>query len=241
MGDALRYVAALNGQDATAGATTLYCPQYAVGGPWRSALSVVNLDPIAGLVSFRFIPEDPSQTGATEVVPIPAYGKIYIDDPSFFRFLSVGRPGLVTQGYVEITSDGIRLAGSVVFGDVERTAFSSALPLVSTLERTLIFSHIASDDTYFTGLAIVNPNEADTLAAVSLYGADGKLEASATQLIPAKGRVSRLLTEYFPALAGQNRASGYIRVSADKGVASFALFGTHRLSVLSAIPAQVIK
>jgi len=48
------------------------------------------------------------------------------------------------------------------------------------------------------------------------------------------------LSQYFPDLEGQDIASGYIRVTADKGVASFALFGTRTLSVLSAIPPQVV-
>jgi hypothetical protein len=39
-------------------------------------------------------------------------------------------------------------------------------------------------------------------------------------------------------LAGQNRGKGYIRVHTDGGVAGFALFGTQRLTALSAVPAQ---
>jgi hypothetical protein len=61
-----------------------------------------------------------------------------------------------------------------------------------------------------------------------------------TETIPAGGRRARLLTEWFPALAGQNRSSGYIRLSSDRPVASFALFGTTSLSVLAAIPAQPV-
>jgi hypothetical protein len=48
------------------------------------------------------------------------------------------------------------------------------------------------------------------------------------------------LTELFPSLAGANRSSGYIRITVDKPVAGFALFGTHDLSVLSAVPPQVV-
>jgi phosphodiesterase/alkaline phosphatase D-like protein len=43
-----------------------------------------------------------------------------------------------------------------------------------------------------------------------------------------------------PVLVGQNRSSGYIRLRANKPVASFALFGTNRLSVLSAVTAQQV-
>lgn len=54
----------------------------------------------------------------------------------------------------------------------------------------------------------------------------------------SKGRTSKLLTEYFPDLATQEMTSGYIQVTANKSVASFALVGMKSLSVVSAVPAQ---
>jgi hypothetical protein len=57
----------------------------------------------------------------------------------------------------------------------------------------------------------------------------------------ARQSKSRLLTEYFPSLAGQDRTSGYVRVISDLPIASFALFGTRSLSALAAIPPQVIQ
>ncbi len=57
------------------------------------------------------------------------------------------------------------------------------------------------------------------------------------EAIGAKGRVSKLVKQYFEGLVGQDIASGYIKVTVDNGVASFALFGTNDLSVLSANPA----
>ncbi len=53
--------------------------------------------------------------------------------------------------------------------------------------------------------------------------------------------MSRLLTDYFPALVGQTRLSGYIKVTVDQGVACFGVLGTNNLSVLSAIPAQSVQ
>ena len=234
------YTNALNGLDASKGAPRLYCPQYAVGGPWRTAISLVNLDARAGMVTFRFVPQDPSQPIDTRSATINSYGKLFIDDPGFFETLAGKAPEEIAQGYLLIESDGIRLAGSVAFGDTGRSGFSSTLPLVQSLENSLLFAHVATNDTYFTGLAVVNPHDTDIFVVIDLFGADGRIEASTTQIVPPKGRTSRLLTQYFPALAGQNRSSGYIRVTANMGVAGFALFGTNNLSVLSAIPPQAI-
>ena len=60
------------------------------------------------------------------------------------------------------------------------------------------------------------------------------------ETIPAKRRTSQLLTQYFADLTGQNIDSGYIKVTVDRPVAGFALFGTSSGSVLSAVPAQAV-
>ncbi|HYK90301.1 MAG TPA: fibronectin type III domain-containing protein, partial [Acidobacteriota bacterium] len=233
-------MAILAGQDINAGASRVYSPQYAVGGPWRTTISVVNLDGVSGTLTLKLISDNGLQIGASKFVNIAGGGKVNISDQSFFDDSVSNNPGQVVQGYVEITGLGLHLAGSVVFGDALQGTFTSALPLVAALQKSVIFSHVASDSTYFTGLAIVNPNGSSAVATVDLYDSDGKLLASDTRTIPAMWRTSRLLTQYFPSLAGQSRTSGYFKVTVDNGAACFALFGKQDLSVLSAIPGQPI-
>ena len=231
------YVEGLNGQDATAGATVLYSPQYVIGGPdWRTTMSVVNLDAFGGTVAFQFIRDDGTQIGPTRMTPIVAKGKIQVTDQAFF----VDAGDVLTQGYVKITSDGPRLAGGVVFGDPGRSIFSSALPLVSTLQTAVIFGQVASNTTFFTGVAIINPNGMAVSALIEVFDRNGSLVVSKNEMIPAGQRRSLLLTQYFSSLVGEDISSGYIRVTIDKGVASFALFGTNDLSVLSAVPPQLV-
>lgn len=230
------WVQGLNGQATSSGATTLYSPQYVVGGSdWRSTLSVLNLDSSAGIVTFEFIGDDGTPIAAPKQVNISGRGKIHISDQTFF--LNAG--GTLRQGYIKITSNGPRLAGSVVFGDQARNVFSSALPLISQLNTSMVFSQLATNSTYFTGLAIMNPGAAADVT-VEVYDANGALIVSRVENIPAGQRKSQLLTEYFPTLVGQNHSSGYIKVTSSSGVATFALFGTQNLSVLSAVPPQIV-
>jgi hypothetical protein len=56
--------------------------------------------------------------------------------------------------------------------------------------------------------------------------------------LKAGGLISGLLTEYFPSLAGRVMDSGFVRISSDSGLVAGVVFGTHNLSVLSAIPPQ---
>jgi hypothetical protein len=228
----------LNGQDVAQGAAALYSPQYAVGGgDWNTTLSVVNLGSTSANVTFRFIGDDGVQIGATKVVSIPGKGKASITDPNFF--LNTGDQ--LVSGYVEIRSDGAKLAGSVVFGDPQKSRFMSALPLASGLRSTVVLGHIASGKIeggeYFTGIAMLNPLDTDTSALIEVYKRDGTFVTSKKETIGAGKRKSLLLTEYFPELAGQAIGSGYIKITATGGLASFALFGTSNLTALSAVPA----
>jgi hypothetical protein len=228
-------IASLTGQDATAGGTTLYSPQFVLGGPWKTSLSIVNLDRRPGMVTLELIGEDGVPIGDMRAIAIAANGKVLIDDPEFF---TIPDPGVVTSGYLKIESDGIRLAGSTVFGDASGGSFSSALPLIYRLKNSALYSHVASNDTYFTGVAVLNPGAEDANVVIDIIGADGGFIDRRIFWLPAKQKKARLLTEYFPSLIGKDQSSGYIRLESDKPIASFSLFGTNSLSVLSAIPAQ---
>jgi hypothetical protein len=103
----------------------------------------------------------------------------------------------------------------------------------------VLFSHIASNDQYFTGVAILNPNLTDTQVTIEIHREDGSLIDSITQTLPVRQRVARTLTEFFPSLADKNQTSGYIKVVSEKPIVSFSLFGTS--SLLSAIPPQKIE
>jgi len=230
-------IAALIGQDADGGATKLYSPQFAMGDIYRSSVSIVNLDSAAGVASIRFIGQDASQIGVTKVVYLAPYQKILIDDPHFFRELDLD---VLTQGYLEITGYGIKLAGSVVFGESSGTTFSTALPLVSKLQQSVLFSHVASNDIFYTGYAIVNPNGATAIATIDLFAADGSLVGTTISEIPAWHRETRLLTEYFPFATDQDIRSGYVRITVNMPVAAYSIYGTSNFSVISAIPTQEI-
>ena len=230
-----RDLAVLAGQDQSGGATTLYSPQYVVGGPWNSTLSIVNLDSAAGTVTLKLVGDDGLPIGTTKTLPIAGNGKVFVSDPAFFLGAS---PTQLTEGYVVVTSSGVRLSGDVVFLDAAQSTFITSLPLVSTLQQSQVFSHIASNDIFWTGLAIVNPYGKDANVRIDVYQSSGQRDMSLTVVIPAGHRVSRLLTEFFPSLGGQSRSSGYFRITSDQSVACFGIFGTNSLSVVAAIPAQ---
>jgi hypothetical protein len=242
MGKAGRFIQALNGQFPSSRSMTLYCPQYVVGGSdWDTTLSIVNTGNLETSVILRFFRDDGTQIGSIRNVTIPPNGKVHINDRDFF--LTAG--AVQVQGYVQIDGSGLGngLLGSVTFGDPARNVYGAALPLVQTLQTDFIFGQIASNATWFTGLAILNPNYSAVNATVSLLDKTGSVVSTRMLTIPPRSRISKLLTEQelFPEIAGRDITSGYIHVVADHGVAAFALFGPNDLSALAAVPPQSIK
>lgn len=231
-----RYLKALNGQDALGGSTTLYAPQYAAGGAdWNTTLSVINLDPWPGWVTFRLADKDGVPIGIPQSRFIAGRGKLHITDQDFF----LNHGNSLIEGSVEIYSNGLRLAGSVVFGDPDKNRYASALPLVSTFPSPMVFSQVASDKEYYTGLALLNSNYLDVRATIEVFRKNGTLLASTQEWIPPRGRISKVLTEYFPSLAGQEIRGGYIKVTTDLAIAGYAVFGNQ--TALSAVPPQIIR
>ncbi len=104
--------------------------------------------------------------------------------------------------------------------------------------RDPVFSQVASNPDYFTGVAILNPADTTATATMEVCDSNGEVIASTRVVVAAHARKAGLLTEYFPELAGEDLHSGYIRIAADTGLVACALFGTNNLSALSAIPAS---
>ena len=229
------HLKALYGQEASKGSTSLYSPQFVAGGPWHTSLSVVNLDTFSSIVTFRLIDKH-GQAVATRILTISPHGKAQLDDVGFFDLEPSSSEPL--QGYVEIISDGARLTGAVVFGAPPGGQFSAALPLIRSTARSFLFSHVASDNNYFTGLALLNPNNRDTTVYLDLFEPNGHLLTSSSIRVLARSRESKVLRQIFPSLEEQGRSSGYLKVRSDLPLAGFSLFGTLDLGALSAIPAQ---
>jgi hypothetical protein len=232
MGEKPKYIYALNGQDVGEASTVLYGPQYVTGtGQWRTTLSVVNVDNVDGTLTMRLINDEGVQIGATKVMAIGGRGKLQITDQDFF--VPVGQE--IVSGYVEVRSNGPRLLGDIVFGDPDQETMASSLPLEAGTRKGMVFGHVVENDTWWTGIALLNPGGTDAVVGIELYDNTGKLMRSKQELLKAGCREIGLLWQYFEGL-GEHQ--GYMKVSSDQGLAGFALFGTSGLSLMSAVPPQ---
>lgn len=229
--------AALPAQDYGSGATTLYSPHYVMGGGFLSTLSIINLDSVPGTIQLKFIDKHGQLVGA-RLLGIPPNGKVFIDNPTFFRNLDLT---VLTEGYVEIVSDGIHLAGSVVFGDPNNRKYSTALPLVANLKQKLLFGQVASNDEFFTGYAVLNPSQtASANLTFELRDSDGDLLDWQTRSVLPQRREIWLLQELFTRTVYMKSVSGYVKMTSDRPIAAFSTYGTTSASAICVVPAQDI-
>jgi hypothetical protein len=220
---------AANGNE---GAKILYTPQFVTGFGYCSSLVLINLEILPANVTLRWISDAGDAIGEPAIFTVPPRGRKVISDPAIFH------AGATNSGYVSVASDRL-LTGAVFFGDDAGTRMQTALPLVTLGHKDIIYSQVAQNDVYYTGLAVINPGAAEAHLSISVYDEHGAEKGSGFETLGPGSRFSKLLTQIAPGAPAMSK--GYFRVKSDQPVFSFAVFGTTSFSVLSAIPAQPVE
>ena len=168
-------------------------------------------------------------------VTIPGRGRAVVSDVTIF---GVPQPETLMEGHLGIRSNAARFTGTVTFGDDAGSRFRTSLPLLTEPAKDVIYSHVSQDATWYTGIAIVNMNNVPANVTISIFNKDGVQIGTGNRTIAASARISEVLTQIDSRLPPQS--NGYFRVTSDQSVFSFALFGTHALTNLAAIPGQIL-
>lgn len=259
-------IAFLNGRDKSEASPVLYLPRYVYSSKaYRTDISIVNMSSDPGYVSIRLIGDSGVQIGTTRNVEMARNGKLFIDGPEFFVDQALteeptsgvikGKSGSAKfngkatgrnlgslpsdiSGYVEIVGKGIRLVGSTSYRGRNSQSFIATSPLVSRLQNEVVSSHVASDDLFYTEIALANPGTADASLYLGLFNGLGDSVDAVKIDLPAGRKIDFSLKEVFKSLQSNNQTGGYVFMSSDVPVAAFSFFGKNDQSVFSAIPMQ---
>jgi hypothetical protein len=223
---------------------TYYIPHYAVGGGYSTELTLVDSDAQR--------PADMTVTlFDSNGIVLPVAGnpaKVSITQGQQFiqtlESLFPGMPSTLSTGYIRIDVAPVpvgpyleapSLTGAVRFSATDGSA-SAAIPLSGSTSSDFVYSHVAQDATYYTGVAALNTNTGPANLTLDVYTKDGAFVGTYSTALLPNHKISRLLQQLIPATAGQ--VGGYIHVLSTLPIASFALFGTNDGRSLSAIPPQ---
>jgi hypothetical protein len=193
----------------SAAQTSLVFPDAVVGGPYSSALTVVNLSGAPQNVSIAFGGTTlSSAVGANGTVRIPLTSPVSV------------------AGAVRVT------AQAAILGVVD---IDNGLDPVTVGARPsatdFLFPHIANADGLFSGLAIVAANAPATVT-IEIYTSSGGPPKSTTLTLSTNEYRARLLSELVSGVATQS--GGYIHIRSDQPIWAWEIFGSNR--ILGSIP-----
>ena len=212
-------------------------PQMAVLGGLESRLTLSSRSGDAVIVTIKAHRPDGTLYDQQDLLTNPVNrviqpaGHLSEDLEAMFGFS--GEQTLEGWLEIEVTSDA--LFGALSYSVPVLGSVASVSGAAQGLRRAL-FSHIATDLGFFTGLAFLNSGALTANVQVVALRPDGtRIGSFATVLRPGE-RVSKLIEQLIGGAAGQ--AGGFIWVKSDVPIYLTSIFGSLASGVLSNIPPQ---
>ncbi len=222
-----------NGSDTPA---KLYAPQVLSGSGGMAELTLVNPTNSAAALTLRLLNETGTNLATPVTRTLNAGEQLRLDVGQLFGL----NPNSGTTGGIVVESSMTGIAGELSLRDTATgNMYRTILPLETVPARSVIFAQVSNQPGSFTRLSFFDPGEQQANIMVKVMRADGSEAGNTSLQLPAKGAVTRLLTELVGQSADQN--SGYVMVTADQPIIASGTFGPTDKSGLSALPAQPVE
>ncbi len=230
-------VGALNGIDMEryGGVTKIYSPQFAIVPGFKTMLNVINANEEDAEVTITLHREDGTVIGEPYKRTLVKGEQIKDDLAEIFKEQPDVRD---VTGWLEVESTRDRIVGTITFTNEEQV-FLTSFELSAVAEPRLLFPMLAHDETYQTGVALLNPNPEPAAVTVEVWGPGGTRDRSTSLVLPANGSTSFYLDNYFPTL--EPRLVGNLRVRSDQPLHGFALINDRNLTLMAAVPAIALR
>lgn len=214
--------AVLTGMSGNSGLRSGYISHLVIGGGYSSRLSLVNPQPFDQFVRVTAVLSDGFNTStSTADRLLTARSRTEEDLTSMFGLF----PANQITGYVrlEVLTDTPGISGFMEFGTTDGTLLSAVPAQSGAGYSEYFFSHIAEGLGYYTGLALLNPNDETIPVAIDIIGKDGIRVGGKVINLAGGERRARLMSELIP---GTVQLGGYVRVSSTRNIYALELFGS---------------
>jgi len=220
--------------------TDLYlAPFFVFGGGYRSTLNLVN--PTEETLTVELMAEDGSGSFVGEVVRRtlgPGEG-IRSDVQDWFGVATIAVfPAPVVDGYIRIRdfqNQEISLVGNVEVATIGQGTFtqsSMSYPIGPASQGPWVIPLALGGSTYYSGLAIANPNELLTVQTditIEIVSSDGTVGNTEQVSLSPRRQHTAVVPETFQ--------SGYVRITSNMPVRIVGALGTRDLRFLEQMPA----
>lgn len=230
-------------------------PQVADGGPFRTEITVANLDSVPAVVTLRFF-KSQGESGVTTPWDLAMEGNariqsVVIPVGASYTVRTAGATAEVNQGWGEVVSVN-KIGGTAVFEfmQLDGRTQEAAVPISNTLMQRLL---LPFDNTsgFVTSVAVINKHDSESARVTGVFrDPQGRIfKVAAFPTLPALGHRAFELSKLFPEVAGRrgtldlNASSGNIAMLGLRfnSTGAFTSFEAHtlnrrRLGVQQSIP-----
>ena len=185
-------------------AGSLVLPHFHVSQQWWTGVSVVN--PNASPIHLTLTAYANDGLWLDQIIrDIPAKGKLTGRVDELFSL------GSSATGWIEAKAAGGLIGGLLVYGQSAACSRQIAAMTATSPQTHLGFSAFLSDANWWTGLVVVNPQDARATLSIEARSRDGSLMDSRAETLLGLSRLVGTVKGLFP-LAGDR---GWIRVQSD--------------------------
>jgi parallel beta-helix repeat protein len=218
-------------------AQTLYFPQLADGGGYRTNFVLVNPTAVATTARVEFFKNDGTplsikiagQDRTTYDVPLGAKGVA--------RFITDGTSAGVQVGWAKVSSPQ-PVGGSAIFQTLASLKITSEAGVSASPLASHLSTYVESIGFAESGLALCNPNTAAAVITLNLRDSAGNVAATTSFNLGPNEHVAKFFTEWF---GGYGEFQGTLEVMATQPVSGVALrYDNELANVFATLPLVVI-
>jgi hypothetical protein len=214
--------------------TTLYFPQVADGGGYRTNFILVNPSGTATTARLEFFQDDGKPLAlsiggslqTSVAVALPARGVAHL--------LTDGTEITTKVGWVRATSP-VAIGGSAIFQTLSGTTITSEAGVSSSPFGPHFTGYVSSIEDTWSGLAICNPNSTAVTVTLKLRDSSGLTAASTSFDLSPMGHAARFSWQWFG--SGFTGLEGTLEIVATGSVSAVALrYDNSRHNVFATLP-----
>ncbi len=218
--------------------TTLYFPQVADGGTYRTNFILVNPSSAATTAHVEFFKDDGSALGLTIGGALRTSIDVPLDARGVAHLLTDGTPASVNVGWVRVTSP-VALGGSAIFQTIGGGQISSEAGVPSAPAAAHFTTYVSSMGYTESGLALSNPNSTAVSVTLRLRDATGQVQESVSIPLDPLAHIARFFTQWFS--TGFSDFEGTLELLSTGPVCAVALrYDNSQQNVFATLPVSVI-
>jgi len=227
-------LASLNGINVNdyASSRTLVVPQFAIGFGFQSILNLINANEEEAEVHITLMDAGGAEIRNPHVRRLAPGAQLKVDLAGLFGS-DLEKQG--AAGWLKVESSVERVVGTLTFSNSQES-FLTSTHLGGVPQSRFVFPMAANDESFQTGIALLNNGPDAATVTMELWGPDGTRDSTATFHLPAGTRFSRYLSEYFPGIGP--RLVGNVRVFSDRPIHGMGVVHDLGLNFLAALPAM---